>query len=107
MMSESQLEKYFSRKCKKHRILTKKMKFIGARGAPDRLICYQGAVYFVELKVQDGGVLSESQKATILEFNSHGINVYVLQGKDEIDWFLSRLIKNGTVDSKKPDRTKG
>lgn len=59
--------------------LTKKLSFIGERGAPDRLFIKNGRVMFVELKRP--GELDETsanQKRVIRELLSAGAEVHVI-----------------------------
>lgn len=67
--------------------LTKKLSFIGERGAPDRLFIKNGRVMFVELKRP--GELDETsanQKRVIRELLSAGAEVHVIDNlKDGYD----------------------
>lgn len=59
--------------------LTKKLKFVGERGAPDRLFIKNGRVMFVELKVPgDIDETSANQKRVIREMLAAGAEVHVI-----------------------------
>ena len=61
-------------------------------GIPDRLVLLPGGVvYFVELKRQSGGRLSEIQKVQISRLRAMGYDVVVLRGTDEVAEWLSSL----------------
>jgi len=68
----------------------KAYKFIspGSPGAPDRIVVLPGGVVmFVELKTKNGK-LSAYQEMRIAELRNLNVDVYVLNGKAEVDWFL-------------------
>lgn len=56
--------------------VTFKLKFIGVRGAPDRLLARNGRVVFVELK-RPGETTSSNQDRVIASLRKAGVEVYV------------------------------
>ena len=77
--------------------VTRKIKFIGTRGCPDRLVCMNpGGIgsrhVLIEVKRPKGSKLSESQGRQINELIEMGFDVYVAQTKPAVDQILSDLI---------------
>ena len=59
--------------------LTKKLKFLGERGAPDRLFIRAGRVVFVELKQPgEADATSINQRRIIREMREVGAEVHVI-----------------------------
>lgn len=87
MTRESQVEAYFVEQWTKLGGITRKIKYIGRRDAPDRFAAVIGWNGLVEVKAP-GEKPRASQKAefTLLEF--HGTNVVVLSSYDEVNKFI-------------------
>lgn len=85
---ERDLEAYFSRQCKKHKLLTLKLHVRFARGWPDRIVALEnGEVLWVELK-RPGGVLSPLQIKVHDDLGKLGHKVHVVYSKEDIDRVL-------------------
>lgn len=74
------------------RIGGKTFKFIspGNNGVPDRIVLYQGNVFFVELK-SPGGNLRPLQKAKCREFERLGFHVYVIDSVETLEAFINEI----------------
>jgi hypothetical protein len=86
---ERDLERHFSKECK--RLCLHSLKIIPrfSVGWPDRLVILDDTrVLWVELKTPTG-VLSEKQKAVHKMLASYGHNVLVLRTKEEITYALA------------------
>ena len=85
---ERDLETYFSRQCKKYKLLTLKLHVRFARGWPDRIVALEnGEVLWIELK-RPGGKLSALQAKVHTELDKLGHKVYVVYSKEDIDRVL-------------------
>lgn len=69
---------------------SRKLSWIGRRGAPDRIVFLGDRVIFVELK-QPGGRLSPHQKLELGMLMDHNQEVFVLGSIEEVDWFLDEV----------------
>lgn len=78
-MIENVMERLLVDRAEKNGWLSKKLSFIGERGAPDRLFVKGGRVMFVELK-RPGEIddTSANQKRVIRQLLEHGAEVYVI-----------------------------
>ncbi len=68
----------------------RKVKWIGRRGAPDRLVMFRGAE-FVELK-RPGEGLEVYQAREHLRMRRHGIRVRMLNSFEDIDAYIGELL---------------
>ncbi len=68
----------------------RKVKWIGRRGAPDRLVMFRGAE-FVELK-RPGEELEVYQAREHLRMRRHGIKVRMLNSFEGIDAYIGELL---------------
>lgn len=85
---ERDLEGYFTRQCKKYRLLTLKLHVRFARGWPDRIVALEnGEVLWVELK-RPGGKLSPLQVKVHEDLGKLGHKVHVVYSKEDIDRVL-------------------
>ena len=92
MITEAALQRYFKRQCKEHGIYWRKLTFEGRRGAPDTLIAIIGRAVFVELKSPTGkGKLSKLQEREIGHMRDAGLDVRVIQTKEEVDDIIREL----------------
>lgn len=86
-MTEKQVEQYLVTQAEKLGAEVRKLKFIGRRGAPDRIIMFKGETFFVELKAH-GSKLQPHQEREIAKLKAVGQWVYVLDSVWEIDAFI-------------------
>jgi len=92
VITEAALQRYFKRQCAAHKIYWRKLKFEGRRGAPDNLIAITGRAMFVELKSPSGlGKLSKLQEREIGHMRDAGLDVRVIQSKEEVDDIIKEL----------------
>lgn len=71
-----------------------KMKAVGRRGFPDRLVAMPGAILvLVELKRPRGGILSIHQKQWRSELAALGVVVEVVKDSADIDRLMQRLLR--------------
>lgn len=89
MTRESQVEAYFVEQWTKLGGITRKIKYIGRRDAPDRLAVGAGWSGFVELKAP-GEKPRSSQKAEFDMLKAHGLNVEVLNSYEAVNKFISK-----------------
>ncbi len=68
----------------------RKVKWIGRRGAPDRLVMFRGAE-FVELK-RPGEELEVYQAREHLRMRRHGIKVRMLNSFEGVDDYIGELL---------------
>ncbi len=92
MQIENDIEKYLVRQVKRTGALCYKFTSPGTRGVPDRIILYQGNVFFVELK-RPGGKPRKDQLKTIEKFNEQLIPVFVIDSKQKVDDLLYMMEK--------------
>lgn len=90
MIKERDVEKRLVEKVVNIGGMTRKLKWIGCIGAPDRIVFYKGRTYFVELK-RPGGVCSTPQLREHQRMTDHGVRVYVLRDYKEVDDFVGSI----------------
>lgn len=84
-MRESEIEAYLVKRVKELGGDTRKLKWIGRRGAPDRFVMLYGG-FFVELKAP-GEKLRPEQEREHAFLRDNGVEVYVvdtIEGVDEL-----------------------
>jgi hypothetical protein len=88
-VKELYIEKYLDKRVKALGGFTRKLKYIGRRGAPDRLVFYKG-VRFVELKAPNKkpDPVQMGEHATM---TTQGAIVHVLSNLYEVDHFIKEL----------------
>ncbi|MFL6728075.1 MAG: hypothetical protein ACJ8FS_16405 [Sphingomicrobium sp.] len=86
---EESNEAYLKRRVKESGGETRKVKWVGRRGAPDRLCAWPGRAMFVEVKEasQPWG-LRDHQAREHERMRSWGLTVVVLSTRAEIDEFI-------------------
>lgn len=93
-MRESDIEKYFVDIFERAGYLVRKVKWIGRRGAPDRVVIGHGhnqpVCVFVELK-RPGKKLEAHQEREHKRMKGHGAYVFVIDSKLEADKLLRML----------------
>ena len=67
----------------------------GVRGVPDRIVIYNGRVYFLELKRPKGGRVSPLQQHWITTLNEHGVYANVVCTEDRVRDFIRRVTEIG------------
>jgi len=81
--------------------LVKRIKCIGGlcykfsssvNGVPDRIVIYNGQTYFIELK-RPGGKPRKDQLKVHRDFKKQGVNVLVMDTKEQIDTFIRDTLK--------------
>lgn len=89
-MQEKEVEAYLVRRISQ--LGGKAFKFVspGNAGVPDRLICWKGQAFFVELK-RPGGKPRALQKATVAQIRKTGIKVYCISNKNQVSELASLL----------------
>jgi len=95
-MLERDIEEYFTKEMERIGAVVRKLRWIGRKGAPDRLIGYCGVIHMVELK-QEKGRLSWWQARECKKFKKAGIKISVLSSLEEVDTFVGKLIRRGTL----------
>jgi hypothetical protein len=88
-VKERELEKYFARRVRELGGLTYKWSSLSSRGVPDRIVFWsRGLLDFIELKTETGD-LSPVQRVTLKRIEERGQTVFVLYGKDHVDFYLN------------------
>jgi hypothetical protein len=90
-MREREVEAYFVRECKKRGRDTRKLKFIGHNGAPDRLLLLTGRHVLIELKKPKGGILEAHQVREHERLRKAGFQIYTAYTKEEVDHILGLI----------------
>lgn len=88
-MRESKIEKYFVDRIVEHGGYTRKIKFIGVNGCPDRLASVYGWQGLVEMK-QEGKKPRKNQDIRIAELKAAGFKVAVIDSFEKVDALISR-----------------
>lgn len=89
-MIENEVETYFVDQVKKVGALVFKFTSPGTSGVPDRIVCYFGKAYFVELK-RPGGKQRPLQKIIQNRLLKQKMDCSVISSKKEVDEFCKRL----------------
>jgi hypothetical protein len=90
-MLEREIESYFRKQVEAAGGLALKFVSPSHRGVSDRIVCFPGETWFVELK-RPGGRLSPLQKVFAAEMARLGQNYTYLSSKEEIDkWLMNGL----------------
>lgn len=93
-IKESDVEKYFVDSIQNIRGEVRKLKWIGRRGAPDRIVFYRGKIYLVELKSPTGKLRPEQMREHERLYKQ-GIGVYVLYNLGEVTNFIREITQDG------------
>ena len=94
-IKEESNEAYLKRRVKENGGETRKVKWVGHRGAPDRLCGWKGLnrYAFVELKEESQSwALQDHQRREIEWMRACGILVFVLENRYEIDSFIDFML---------------
>ena len=87
-MREREVEAYLVRRVKAAGGDTRKVKWIGRVGAPDRLVLISGWHYLVEVKKPKGGILESHQVREHKRLRDAGFRVYCAWDKEQVDYML-------------------
>lgn len=89
-------EEYLKRRVKETGGFTRKVKWMGVRGAPDRLCAWPGHGYaFIEVKEDDQPWgLQDHQQREIDRMRQSGMIVWVLSSKAVIEAFIKAVTNN-------------
>ncbi len=88
-MREREIEAYLVQRVRDYGGEVRKLRWIGRRGAPDRIVFLNGA-HFVELKAP-GRKLESHQVREHGLMNLHDISVHTIDCKEGVDWFMQRI----------------
>ncbi len=92
MAGEKNLQTYFRNTCEAAGILWRKIRFEGRRGCPDTLVAKNGKAVLVELKNPNRrGLLSKLQIRQIADLRAAGLDVRVVDSKEELDMIVKEL----------------
>lgn len=91
-MRESKVEAYFKQRVVETGGMTRKARWIGHDGCPDRWCGWPSTLRrgWVELK-GDGGRLSKLQEREIERLRACGERVDVLSTVEEVDWYVAEM----------------
>jgi hypothetical protein len=90
VMREANVESYLVLRAERLGALVRKVRWVGRRGAPDRLIMLCGQTIFVEVKAP-GGRLSPHQIKEHHRLRQQGMRVEVVASKEEVDTLCETL----------------
>ena len=91
-MREREVEAYLIRQVKVRGGETRKVKWIGRKGAPDRLVGLNGDSCLVELKKPKGGILEAHQMREHERLRKiFGLRVFTAYTTDEVDDLIAQL----------------
>jgi hypothetical protein len=85
---ERDVEAYFARRVKDLGGEVRKVKWVGRRGAPDRVAFFQGQTWWVELKAP-GEIPEPHQIREHERMQAMGQSVFVIDSKDMVDTLLA------------------
>lgn len=65
--------------------------WIGQKGAPDRMLAFKGAVFFVELKSEDGALKPE-QVREHTKMQDENLSVTIIRSIAEVNHLITQII---------------
>lgn len=86
-LRESQIEKELNRRIVEHHGLTRKLRWLDRRGAPDRFVVLNNRVFLVEVKAP-GEKPRPEQLREHQRLKAHGVRVVTIDNTDGIDYLL-------------------
>jgi len=86
---ESKVEAYFVKRVSEIGGKTRKIKYIGRKDAPDRVVYFNGC-WFSELK-RPGKKARSSQEREHDLMRKHGVKIYVISTFEEVDRFIDEI----------------
>lgn len=90
MILERDVEKYLVDKVKAADGEVRKVRWVGRRGAPDRIV-FLGGVHFIELKAP-GKTPEAHQAREHKRMLKHGIYVWVIDSFEKVDNFVETVL---------------
>jgi hypothetical protein len=84
-MREREVEAYLVRLVKTNGGDTRKVRWIGRVGAPDRLVLFPGYHFLIEMKRPKGGILEAHQVREHERLRRAGFTVHTAYTKEEVD----------------------
>lgn len=90
-MIEAEVEDYLCERITENGGRTRKIQYVGLRGASDQLVGLFGRLYIVEVKRPSGGVISIHQSKDAEAWAEAGIEKVYLKTKAEVDTWLRML----------------
>jgi hypothetical protein len=96
-MREREVEAYLVREVKRRSGDTRKLKFVGHNGAPDRLLLFPRIHWhaLAETKKPKGGILEAHQIREHARLRDAGFEVYEIYTKDDVDALFGMLFPEG------------
>lgn len=88
---ENKVENYLKDNVELHGGMCMKWVSPGLKGVPDRIVVYQGDVYFVEVKTVDG-VLDKTQSRVINRLRFVGAKCFIVYGHEGVDAFIETMV---------------
>lgn len=96
MAHEAAIEKPCVKRAEANGWFTRKLKWVGRRGAPDRVFIKGIRTPFVEFKDPDEGELSELQKREIAKMRKAGAEVHVIDNIEQFCFVLGIVYVSDT-----------
>lgn len=87
-MLENKVERHLIKRVREAGGRTRKLRYIGRRGCPDRLVLLPDIFVMVELK-RPGGKLRLGQAKEVEILRASGLRVYCLDSIYDVDCFMS------------------
>lgn len=91
-MREREIEFYFVQRCAEHPCWQAKFISPTMQGVPDRVVCIEGVVFWIEFKAP-GGKLSPQQVRTIARMKNSGCCVWLIDSFEAVDALFKGLEK--------------
>lgn len=92
-MLEAKVEKYLDVRVQQFGGFTRKLEWIGRRGAPDRIVFLNRQVFFVELKAP-GKKAAPHQAREHERMRAQGAKVWVADSFDAVDALLEEVMEH-------------
>ena len=89
-MLERNIENYLKKKAKENGFIIFKLQFIGINGAPDRMLCKDGKIIFVELKAP-GKKPKKHQLLLHNKFKEQKLNIFVIDSTRLVDELIEKF----------------
>ncbi len=99
-MSEAALQRYLFKQAKLHSVYHRKTMAVGRVGFPDCLLASDVKAVYVELKSPSGdGRLSVMQEREIKRMKGAGLDVRVIDTREQVDAIIRELVDDDTASS--------
>lgn len=99
---EGIVEDYFKTQVELAGGLPLKFKSPSSRGVPDQLVLYDGQTFYAEIKAP-GKKPRKDQLSIHKKFKKHGVTVYIIDSKEQTDWFIREILNTVAI---KPESNK-